>query len=369
MKQIKILYVFPTMMQSNGIVTLFFNYLERFNPEEFEISIIAGDNEPSEAYIKYMKEKGYKFYLCPKIKSKNLFKIRRFFAKFFKENHDFNIVHSNNNILGYFASKFAKKYNINVRIIHSHSTIHATNKIKSMIIEWFSKRAIKLSTNYFACSIKAGEFMFKDKEFFEMNNAIIVERYKDLKANKDVNKEKFGFKKDDFIIGFIGRLESQKNVLFLPHVLKALKVSKPNAKLVIVGSGSDLESLKEEAKSLDLVNDVVILEALPGIFEILPTFDCFIMSSIFEGLPMVAVEAQTALIPCVLSKNITEETKFTNAVKFVSLEDDYSKWANAILEVTNMNNCYNDKDKFNIDVQAKILIEKYKELIEINKNS
>jgi glycosyltransferase involved in cell wall biosynthesis len=238
-----------------------------------------------------------------------------------------------------------------------------------MIIEWFSKRAIKLSTNCFACSIKAGEFMFKDKEFFEMNNAIIVERYKDLKANKDINKEKFGFKKDDFIIGFIGRLESQKNVLFLPRVLKALKVSKPNAKLVIVGSGSDLEPLKEEVKSLDLVNDVVILEALPGILEILPTFDCFVMSSIFEGLPMVAVEAQTALIPCVLSTNITEETKFTNAVKFVSLEDDHSKWANAILEVTNMNNCYNDKDKFNINVQAKILIEKYKELIEINKNS
>ena len=56
------------------------------------------------------------------------------------------------------------------------------------------------------------------------------------------------------------------------------------------------------------------------------------MTSLYEGLPVVAIEAQAADLPCVLCDTITPEVKVTENVSFLGLHDEPGKWAKAVLE-------------------------------------
>ena len=60
--------------------------------------------------------------------------------------------------------------------------------------------------------------------------------------------------------------------------------------------------------------------------------DVFFLPSFYEGLPIVAIEAQAAGLNLVMSDNITKETDITGNVKFISLNEDDETWANVLLE-------------------------------------
>lgn len=68
------------------------------------------------------------------------------------------------------------------------------------------------------------------------------------------------------------------------------------------------------------------MEALSFYYQV---FDCFALPSVWEGLPVVGVEAQAADLPCVFSTNVTREIGFSNDAKFVSTEDK-SGWVNRL---------------------------------------
>lgn len=70
-------------------------------------------------------------------------------------------------------------------------------------------------------------------------------------------------------------------------------------------------------------------------FDYLSAADVYVMPSLYEGLPVAAVEAQCSGLPCVVSSNITEEIKLIENVNFFSLSEPASKWADTILEYRN----------------------------------
>lgn len=60
--------------------------------------------------------------------------------------------------------------------------------------------------------------------------------------------------------------------------------------------------------------------------------DVFLLPSLYEGLPLVAIEAQSAGLPCVLSDAISKEVKLTNLLSFYPLAPTPRQWAEAILQ-------------------------------------
>ena len=111
--------------------------------------------------------------------------------------------------------------------------------------------------------------------------------------------------------------------------------------------------------------DIYLLGSRKDVNRLYQAMDVFLLPSRYEGLPVVAVEAQVAGLSCILSDRITKEVKITENVTFLNLESGSIQWAETILrERKNQRSQENKFDEFDIKYQAKRLIDYYGELLE-----
>jgi len=106
-----------------------------------------------------------------------------------------------------------------------------------------------------------------------------------------------------------------------------------NTHLVLIGTGELESNLKQQAKDLGIEDSITFTGVLSNVNEWYSAFDVFVMTSLYEGLPVVAIEAQAADLPCVFTDTITPEVKINENVQFLGLYDEPEKWAKAILEI------------------------------------
>ena len=112
--------------------------------------------------------------------------------------------------------------------------------------------------------------------------------------NKSETKTNFNFfnnKKKELKIINIGRLTEQKDQLTLLKSAKILKEKKVNFKLIIMGRGVEKQNLIKYINENNLHNDVKIINFHENPFPILKKADLFILTSKYEGLPNVLLEA------------------------------------------------------------------------------
>ena len=134
-----------------------------------------------------------------------------------------------------------------------------------------------------------------------------------------------------------------------------------NYKLVIVGEGPLEAPLKERSKALSLDNNVVFTGRRADAYRLYQAFDVFLLPSIYEGLPVVGVEAQASGLPCVFSTGITNEIGLTRSI-FLPVDEGPAQWDNAIEAIENVDlkdrvsSCeVVQKAGFDINVEAKRL--------------
>lgn len=174
------------------------------------------------------------------------------------------------------------------------------------------------------------------------------------------------------IFGTIGRLENQKNQLFLLDIFKELYAIDAKSFLIIIGDGKLYLQLIEKAKRLKLEDKVLILTSKDvGVRDMASQyyslFDCFILPSLYEGLPTVGIEAQISGLPCFFSNSITQETKITNKTIFISLNDSPQKWAQTIYGNLNFDRTSFDLcEDYDIVKSTKILESTYETMIKEN---
>ncbi len=107
-----------------------------------------------------------------------------------------------------------------------------------------------------------------------------------------------GLSSDNFIIGYVGRMVSQKNPLRLIKSFIHIRQQKPNAKLVMIGNGELLEDVQAAVLKSGLGDHVVFCTNHQA-REIIPAFDVLCCSSDYEGIPLVFLEALSAGVPVV----------------------------------------------------------------------
>lgn len=256
------------------------------------------------------------------------------------------------NCIGALAAKQSKVKKI---IIHSHSTsVGGASKIKKTVRHvlhaMFKTFVLKhIATNYFACSELAAKWMFdssilNSKKYVIINNAVEVDKFEYNPIIRKQKREEISLE-DKFIIGHVSGFTPTKNVTHLINIINEAKELDKSVHLLLVGEGEETELVKEKVKKLNLENYVTMLGRRADVCELLQAFDAFVLPSIFEGAPVVAIEAQVSGLMVYLSDSITREVKLSEKCKYISLEKSPKEWAKIIISHKKYNRSFTDFSK------------------------
>lgn len=244
----------------------------------------------------------------------------------------------NTNTLEYIFPLFlAKLFRIPIRVIHSHNAGfgHAIGVKRKLLIS-LNRIMMKWSaTDYFACSIKAGQWMFGyNQKFSVIKNAIDIKKMEYNPQKRRELRLKWGLE-SNFVIGHIGAFNYQKNHEFLLDIFEKIHKKNSSAILLLIGGAVDdnsfLKRAQEKVKIRHLEDVVHFLGVRNDVPDLLQIMDCFVLPSHFEGLPLVGIEAQAAGLPCFFSDTITREVGLTELAHFISLEKTPEDWAKKII--------------------------------------
>lgn len=332
MEPIRILYVNGGPMNRGGIESYMMNYYRNFDKSKIQIDFVAIGLERA-AYDDEIESLGGKMYYIPK-KSKDYLGYKKGLRDIFKTGV-YKIVHTHMDAMGMTVLKEAKKCNIPVRIAHSHNTQHLTNNpIKLKINEYARKNINKYATHMFACSELAGRWLFGDEAFNSgkveiVKNAINIERFMYNEEKRNNVRKKLLISNDEIVIGHVGRFDYQKNHTFILKFFYKLLENNSKMKLILIGNGQLKEEIRKQISSLGSEKNIKIIDACDNVNEMYNVFDIFVLPSHFEGLGIVAIEAQVNGLQCVLSDRIPNEAKVSNSVKFINIDKE-DLWVNTI---------------------------------------
>lgn len=352
-----------------GVESVIMNYYRHIDRNKIQFDFICDEDSTNIPYDE-IEKLGGKVILCPPYQK--LPKYLKFLKNLFREKR-YRIVHSNISTMSVFPLYAAKKAGVPVRIAHSHSTSNPREWKKNLLKNALRPFSKTYATDYFACSELAGRYLFSDKTFNNgevkiIRNAIDVEKFKfDPKIRKELRKD-LGIKDDDFVIGHLGRFVEQKNHRFLIDIFKEIKKKNNSSVLLLAGQGPLMDEIKIKVHKLELDNSVKFLGQRKDTDKIYQTFDLFLLPSLYEGLPVVGVEAQASGNLCYFSDDMTKEVKVLDSTVFMSLSNTAEEWAEAILKDARTYKKRNTKEEiskhgFDIKEEAKKLEKKYFEYL------
>ena len=142
--------------------------------------------------------------------------------------------------------------------------------------------------------------------------------------------KKLGLTDDTILLGNVGRFSEQKNHKFLISVFEELSKLNPSVRLILIGKGELYQDICNQISDANLQDKVIMPGVSDEVNELYSAMDLFVMTSSFEGLPLVGVEAQTSGLTCVFSDAITKELQITDKTTFMSLDAGSKAWANKI---------------------------------------
>ena len=363
-KNIRIAYFVPGLI-SGGVEQMLINYCSYMDKNKLLFDVIY-QHEPVEVCLQKIEKAGCHTYRIPS-KAHHPIKNFIFTYKIIKKGK-YGIVHSHMNLMNFIPLFFAKVCGVKVRISHSH----ISEKNKSFLYTCFAnicKILTKMfATDFFACGEEAAMYMYgkkmlSNKKVSIVNNAIDINKFQ---FNKKVRKEIRGRLniEDKLVIGHIGRFTEQKNHHKLIEIFKEINQIEKQSVLLLIGTGELENQIRRKVLDLNLENSVLFLGARSDINELYQAMDIFLLPSLFEGLPVVSIEAQAAGLRCFFSDTVDEAAKMTDLVKFIPLTLSPKEWSRKILIASkneNRKNTQNDIQKagYDIKIEAKKLEQKY----------
>lgn len=169
-----------------------------------------------------------------------------------------------------------------------------------------------------------------------INNGIYLNKFKNLPTREELRK-KNSISENALVIGHVGRFIYVKNHRFLIEVFQEIYKKNSNAVLILIGDGSEKESIVKLVEEYSLQNAVKFLGVRSDIPELMKMMDIIVFPSIFEGLSVTLIEAQISGIPCLISDNIATETAISNLIEFKSLDESAIEWAKSTFELLEKN--------------------------------
>lgn len=240
------------------------------------------------------------------------------------------VAHLHDPVLTRFLYPVAHRGGVRSFAVHSHSTAYSDSRLKSMR-NWLVSRNIGAYSDVrLACSHAAGKFMFPRSPFEVLPNAIDVETYRFDRQARVRARRALGLG-DGPMVGHVGRFSEEKNHRFLIDVFTALARSRPDARLLLVGDGPLRPGIERTVTEHGLADRVLFLGDRKDVPDLYQAMDALVLPSLFEGLPMVGVEAQCAGLPMICSDRVPDEVAIGDC-EFLALEAPLSRWATRVAQ-------------------------------------
>lgn len=366
---IRVLQVVSNMDRA-GIETMLMNYYRHIDRNEVQFDFLCNKTKPGD-YDAEILSMGGRIFHTPGLNPFKYFKYLRYMKRLFMEHPEYKIIHAHNDAFVLYSLYAAKRNNVPVRISHVHSAAF------TMDYKWPLKVFCRffipyVCTHKWACGKKAGEFYYgKESKFHVHNNAIEIEKFVFNADVRSTLRKEYGLE-NNLVLGHIGRFMWQKNHSFLIDIFACVHKLEPKARLVLLGDGSGMDSIRAKVEKMGLSDVVLFMGNVQNARDWYQAFDMFIMPSFWEGLPVTGIEAQAADLPCIFSDTITDEVKILESCRFMSIKSDPGVWADEILQLASMHRPRKDRSTeitdagYDINAEAPKLVDKYKKLIQDN---
>lgn len=320
---IRILQV-VTSLNPGGIENYLMNLYRNIDREVIQFDFLVHRSEPG-LYEKEVEDLGGRIYRVPRANPLN----PNYFASlnaFFSE-HGYSVVHAHLDCMSAFVLKAAKKYGVTTRVAHSHSS--SQDRDLKYPIKLLCKRLIpRYATDLFACGQQAGAWMFNGRAFSIKPNAIDLNRFRFSMESRLALRGEFSIPDNAVLMGHVGRFNPVKNQSFLLDVLKEALQAHKDAYLMLIGDGEQRQPVEERAKDLGVSERVRFAGVRNDVQACMSAFDIFAMPSLYEGLPLVLVEAQASGLQCLINDSIPADCDLTDLIVRLPLET--SCWAEKI---------------------------------------
>lgn len=360
--RIKVMH-FVSGLISGGVEQMLYNYCKFMDAEKYEFIVIY-QHEPIHNCIEKIESIGCRTIRITARSENFVANLIDSFKVIKREKPD--IVHAHMNLMNFCALSAAKLAGIKVRICHSHISEKNRGKMFQIFSIICKKLCILTATELYTCGQEAGIYLYGKKKM-ENGKVRLVENAVDLEYFKKNETARTEFRNEyrlnnKFVIGHVGRFTYQKNHERLIYIFAEILKKKPDAILLLVGTGELEKSVKEQVEQLQLDKYVIFLGTSQDMNRIYSAMDAFLLPSRYEGFPVVSIELQAADIPAVFSDTVASTCKITNAIDFLSLQENDDAWANRILDfVGKKEPCDLTKliEKFDIRQKAKQLEQYY----------
>lgn len=260
----------------------------------------------------------------------------RALGDFFSE-HSYKVAHVQLDCLSAIPLAVARRHGVPVRIAHSHNS-RQDRDIKYPM-KMLCKRFIRWeATDLFACGVEAGRWMFGTDDFTVVRNAIDVDEYAFDGTRRERTRRDLGVPEGTLVIGHVGRFMPQKNHAFILDVFAEVLRLRPDAVLLLIGDGELRAVREQQAADLGISDSVKFLGVRSDVPDLMQAMDVFLMPSLYEGLPLVLVEAQAAGLPCVISDSIPTDCDMDgSSITRLSLGASVIQWATKVAETFEKN--------------------------------
>ena len=240
-----------------------------------------------------------------------------------------DIIHSQTEFgIGTFARIISKQ--LNIPLVHTYHTMYEDyvhyithgyfNKSSKKIVEYLTLFYCDKTISELVVPTKKAYELFKQKYKVDRNVYIVptgidVEKFykeKNPKLNIDKKRQELGLAKDDFVVLFVGRIGSEKNIDLLLNAMKPLISISKKIKLLIIGDGPDMDKYQDYVKKNKLSNNVIFTGKVPweNISSYYLIANVFTTASHTETQGLTVIEGMAASLPVVA----IDDESFTDTV-------------------------------------------------------
>ncbi len=369
-RPIRILHVVGGMVRG-GIETWLMHILRHIDRDRFHMDFLVHRTDPC-AYDDEIRSLGSRIIPCT-LDRWRPWAYAANFSRIMREYGPYDVVHSHVHHFSGYVLRIAKQAGVPLCIAHSHNDTSAQEAkaglyrqlYRRLTQSWISRYAnVGLGCSNFAAADLFGSKWESDRRWQILYYGIDLTPFREA-IDKEAMRRELGIPSDAFVIGHVGRFVEQKNHEFLIEIAAEVAQREPKMHLLLLGEGELRSPIQRQVEQIGLSDRVTFAGTRPDIPHLMRgAMDVFLLPSLFEGLPVVGIEAQAAGLPLILSDTITPEVEILKPlVKWLSLSQPAVAWAEMLLNHRDTASTITQSDAlavvetspFNIEVSVKQL--------------